>query len=175
MTTASFGDPAPLGPTGRFEPVDRLDIIEAIQAFMLYVDLLQWERASELLAPEVTTDYRSVLHGENGGDVTTLRREDFIERIAATLVGFECTQHHVTNVLVMGEGDVATTRSNLRCTHWIGQREWAFGGGYSHRLERLDGGWRIAFIKIDKWWELGDRVAMRAEARDRLGAGLGRS
>src|ERR1700712_5679699 len=112
---------------------DRLDIIAAVGGNQLNVDLRRWDKVVEFMAPEVTTDYSSVFPGET----TTKTGQALVDGWASRLPGFDATQHFVTQSQITGSGDSAQSMSNLRASHWIDGRIWAFGGAYHHTLRKI--------------------------------------
>jgi hypothetical protein len=140
--------------------IDRHIIAETVTGVGFYCDVRQWDRVVELLADEVCTDYTSLF----GGEPTTAAADALVGQWRSTLAGFDATQHLITNVQVDGSGDEATAQSHVRATHWLDDRSWTVGGVYTHHLERSGTGWRVAYMRIDRLYEEGDRSVLQDAA-----------
>lgn len=142
---------------------DRLEIMQAVGAVLLMLDLHEWDKVGPYLADEVIVDYRSIF----GGEVAHHTRASLVELWRSRIPGFDSTQHQVTNVIVEGVGSRASTTSSIRACHRLGDGYWNFGGGYFHELVRTAEGWQIRAMTIRMTYEEGDR-GIRAQALARM-------
>jgi ketosteroid isomerase-like protein len=125
---------------------DKLAIREVICSFARALDRQDRELMLSCFHPDALDD-----HGMFVGSGA-----DFFDWTDPSHLHFYRThQHHVTNHTCSLEGDVAHCE-----TYWLfagmakdGGQLATYGGRYVDRLERRDGGWRIAARKcILEWW-----------------------
>lgn len=160
---ALFGAMMAAPPASASDPLsaqDRLAVTETVTGVGLFSDLRDWDRVVSLLADELTTDYVGVF----GGEPARAPGEQVVAGWRATLEGFDATQHLITNVAVDGSGDSAQTLSHVRATHWLGERHWTLGGVYTHQLVKVGPDWKVAYMKISRLYEEGDRAVLEAAA-----------
>jgi hypothetical protein len=80
------------------------------------------------------------------------------------------TSHHLGNVLIAVDGEVATSESYLvahhRLVHDGRELDWVLGARYLDRFERREGAWRIAHRTVVYDWDRFDEVPPRPDGLD---------
>lgn len=118
-----------------------LMIIGRVMAYAAALDTLDWELMRSLILDPIEIDYASL-----GATHGTLDADAWFERLNA-LHGFDATQHVVTNLRVVVDGDTAACTSYVNALHFLkdGDREHVAHacGTYIHDFVRTDDGWRI--------------------------------
>jgi hypothetical protein len=165
----------------RHDPsVDRLAIIETIDAIGYHADRDQWDRVAELFNPAgAVIDYTSYAAASVGAaEPEKLAPGDIVARWKTVLPGYDYTQHLISNHLVRIEGDEAVATSVVYATHILsgarGGETWTFLGDYLHRLVRTPAGWKVDRMTANLRAELGNPELPQLAA-ERVRDGLGRS
>lgn len=136
---------------------DYSQISNLVGGFGLLVDKREWDHVVELFAPEVEVDYTSLF----GGEIQKQKKEDIVAGWAQFLPRFTCTEHHVGQPYVEGNGQEAIARAALVAYHFTGEplrqtgNEWVVGGHYRFVLRKLNGEWKIAVVKLEASWQKG--------------------
>jgi uncharacterized protein (TIGR02246 family) len=127
---------------------------QAVQAVLVRyasaLDTRDWARLRTCFTPDAVATYEAI------GD---LRGYEAIEALVRRVLGpLAATQHIVSNVEVVLDGDRATARCNLQSMH---VRETPSGdnfivaGVYTDELRRTPDGWRIARRALRRVWTQG--------------------
>jgi len=115
---------------------DRIAIEDVIVRYATAMDTQDWDLFRSCFRP----DARTVL--ERVGEFGTC--EAVIALLAPRLKIFAALQHFVTNVMVSGDGDVATARNNFVSHHVLKDADsYTYGGTFEFDLVREDGRWRF--------------------------------
>lgn len=146
--------------------LEHLAVSDVINRFGRLVDDRAWDGMGALFAERVELDYTALF----GGTPREVRASDVGGIWAARLGGFDTTQHVIANIVTDVVGDTTTAVSNVVAVHVIaelGEDGTLTGGGtYRMRLTRADGRWRIAAIRTEVSWLLGNKNLF-AEAAER--------
>jgi len=134
--------------TASLEIADRLAIEDLIVSYATAMDTQDWDLYRSCFRP----DARTVM--DRVGEFDTC--EAVIELLAPRLTIFTALQHFVSNVVVSGDGDVATAR-NYFVSHHVptGADAYTYGGTFEFALVRDTEGWRISSHTIRILWEAG--------------------
>ena len=122
------------------EASDKVAIQEAIAAHGLFADCREFAAIKTIIAPDAVYDYSSCF----GPDFKSVKLADFLEGDDIFFLGFDATQHMISNFVILLDGDRATCRSHVRATHRIDKDIYVMGGLYRHKMVRLNGEWKIA-------------------------------
>lgn len=152
--------------------LDRLAIVEAIDAVGFYADQRDWDRVAAQFHPDgAVIDYTSYAQAIAGAaQPELLPPAEIVARWRTVLPGYDHTQHLIGNHLVEVAGDEATARSVVHATHVLVEggttERWIFLGDYEHHLVRTPDGWKIDRMIAHLRAELGNpELPRRARAR----------
>lgn len=149
--------------------IDRADIDDVIHSYATAVDNRDWTLLRSIFAEEVLFDVRSW----TGGGPELLRTDDWVEKVAGMLSGFDATRHYSANHVHRIEGDEAVCVSNMIALHYLIEGETrgmhASFGYYTRKLKRGPDGWLIHAHQLMITADMGER-ALHARARARWAA-----
>ena len=148
------------------EARDKVAIAEAISAHGLFADCREFAAIKTITTAGATYDYSSCF----GPDFKCVKLADFLEGDDIFFLGFDATQHMISNFIAVLDGDKATCRSHVRATHRIDSDIYVMGGTYYHEMVREGGEWKIAHTRFDQTWTEGDttlfeRAAVRSKGK----------
>lgn len=148
------------------EARDKVAIQEAISAHGLFADCREFAAIKTITTPDALYDYSSCF----GPDFKSVKLADFLEGDDIFFLGFDATQHMISNFIIVLDGDRATCRSHVRATHRIDKDIYVMGGLYRHKMVRLDGEWKIAETVFEQTFTEGDttlfeRAAIRSKGK----------
>jgi len=148
------------------EAADKVEIQEIISAHGLFADCREFAAIKTITLPDATYDYSSCF----GPDFKLVKLADFLEGDDIFFLGFDATQHMISNFIIVLDGDSATSRSHVRATHRIDSDIYVMGGLYHHKLVRLNGAWKIAHTTFEQTYTEGDttlfeRAAVRSKGQ----------
>ncbi|MBO2447432.1 nuclear transport factor 2 family protein [Actinomadura barringtoniae] len=133
------------------------DVAQTCTRMAVYADRREWERLRGLFADKVLLDYTSL----NGGEPVWLAPQEIVDAWAATLGGFDATQHLIANQLVEIDGDRAVCTASFQATHRLatphGAPLWTLGGDYRWELIRTGGSWLITSVVMTATWGDGNQ------------------
>jgi len=163
-----------MGKSGFFGPgrptlQDRIDIEDLICAVTMYADCNEYEQLLNLFAEDGVMKYGALFGAEHNSQPAAT----FIAHVRSFMPGFDSTQHQVTNFDIRVYGDSATSRSQVKASHRLGNRDWVVASIYHHEFVRRADGWRISSMGVQPLFEDGDR-AMVEEAARRVAARIRR-
>ena len=128
---------------------DRIAIEDVIVRYATAMDTQDWDLFRGCFRP----DARTVM--DRVGEFDT--REALIALLAPRFTIFAALQHFVTNVMISGNGDVATARNNFVSHHVPKDADsYTYGGTFEFALARDADGWRITSHAIRILWDAGD-------------------
>ncbi len=134
--------------------VDRIDIIDTLLRYATSVDTCDWDLLLTAYTDEMEVDMLSIGMPE----VITMSAKDFGKMIERAVMGFDSTQHLLSNHVVNIDGDTATCVSYVQAQHFRMEGAEAkavtMGGYYSNCLIRTPEGWRINKYKITITWTM---------------------
>jgi 3-phenylpropionate/cinnamic acid dioxygenase small subunit len=134
------------------------------------IDMRDWERFRACFADEIEVDFRSL----QGGGPRRVSADAWVSDVKG-IVGFEATQHSLTNFVVTLRGDEATAVAAMQAVHYLpntdGDSTFTIGGYYTHELARSGAGWKIRKTRLTVTWTAGNRHVM-VLGRERAAAGL---
>ncbi|WP_326822722.1 nuclear transport factor 2 family protein [Streptosporangium sp. NBC_01756] len=138
-------------------PSDKIDIAETCTRMAVYADRREWTLLCGLFADKVLLDYTSL----GGGEPVRLTPQEIADSWAATLGGFDATQHLIANHLVQVDGDRAVCTASFQATHRLatphGAPLWTLGGDYRWELTRVGGRWLIGSVVMTATWGDGNK------------------
>ena len=148
------------------EARDKVAIQEAISAHGLFADCREFAAIKTITTPDALYDYSSCF----GPDFKSVKLADFLEGDDIFFLGFDATQHMISNFIIVLDGDRATCRSHVRATHRIDKDIYVMGGLYRHKMVRLNGEWKIAETVFEQTFTEGDttlfeRAAVRSKGQ----------
>lgn len=148
------------------EARDKVAIQEAIAAHGLLADCREFAAIKNCTTADAVYDYSSCF----GPDFKSVKLADFLEGDDIFFLGFDATQHMITNFLIVLDGDRASCRSHVRATHRIDKDIYVMGGLYRHKLVRLGGEWKISETVFEQTYTEGDttlfeRAAVRSKGK----------
>jgi len=125
------------------ELADRLAIQSLLVRYAWAIDTKDWALLDSVFTPDAFLDYSSNPGGAKGP------YPEIRAWLEASLAYFPMTQHLVTNIDVVVDGDAATARTLVYNPMGAATREgplhhFFLGGRYDDRLVRTAQGWRIA-------------------------------
>jgi hypothetical protein len=120
--------------------IDRQAVVDLVDGLGLWLDEKRFGDARELLTEDVRV--------QTPGGVA-----EGIERVAAQAARNHAvpTQHVITNVRVVLDGDRATAGANLVVT-FAGERLRTLGERYAFEAVRRAEGWRLSSIRVEPIW-----------------------
>ena len=141
----------------------RVAITELLHAYCRFVDLLATHELVELFTEDCVIDYGPGL----GGPI--LGREALEAALARGLRRFAATSHHVSNVEITVQGDVASAICYVLAWHKMtdGSPDACLFGQYHDRFVRTDGSWKVAERRLLVAGETGFPVAWNFIGRDK--------
>ncbi|TDD81156.1 nuclear transport factor 2 family protein [Actinomadura darangshiensis] len=136
---------------------NRIEIVETCTRMVVHADRREWTLLCGLFADKVLLDYTSL----NGGEPVRLTPQEIVDAWAATLGGFDATQHLIANHLVHIKGVRAVCTASFQATHRLatphGAPLWTLGGDYRWDLTRTGGRWLIASVTMTATWGDGNK------------------
>jgi hypothetical protein len=143
---------------------DRLAVIETCTRMAWHADARDWDALGQVFADDVRLDYTSL----QGGQPTTVSRDQLVQSWAGLLGNLAATQHLVTNHLVTVDGDQAVCTAAFQATHVLadtyGDPIWTLGGTYRFELGRDGSTWRITAVTMTATWASGNQHIMTMAA-----------
>jgi 3-phenylpropionate/cinnamic acid dioxygenase small subunit len=136
--------------------LDERAIADVCVRYATAIDDRDWERLRSCFLPEAVGLYHAdrVLTGYPAIE----------EALRTAVTPLSRTQHLVTNVTVVVDGDEATSRCYLHAQHvrvgLPGGESFVIAGRYRDRFMRTDDGWRIRKRRLDRWWTSGNPAVM---------------
>jgi hypothetical protein len=145
---------------------DKVAIQDVIVSHGLFADCREFAAIKNCVTPDATYDYSSCF----GEDFKCVRLSDFLEGDDVFFLGFDATQHMITNFVIQLDGDRASARSHVRATHRIDQAIYVMGGLYRHELARVGSDWKISATTFEQTFTEGDttlfgKAAARVQSR----------
>ncbi|GAA2150327.1 nuclear transport factor 2 family protein [Actinomadura napierensis] len=135
----------------------KIEIAETCTRMAVHADRREWALLRGLFADSVLLDYTSL----NGGEPARLTPQEIVDAWAATLGGFDATQHLIANHLVEVDGDRAVCTASFQATHRLatpyGAPLWTLGGDYRWELARTGGRWLIDSVAMKATWGDGNK------------------
>ena len=139
---------------------DKVAIQEVISAHGLFADCREFAAIKSCITPDATYDYSSCF----GPDFKSVKLADFLEGDDVFFLGFDATQHMITNFVIVLDGDRASCRSHVRATHRIDNAFYVMGGLYRHKLVRVGDEWKISATAFEQTYTEGDASLMEKAA-----------
>lgn len=152
---------------------DHICTEQVVLRYAQAIDDLDWALMRSIMADPFQMDYGSL--GSLVGEVSV---DTWLKRLSG-LAGFAVTQHRVTNIRSLVQGDRATVVSMVEAIHFLSVdhpvEEAAACGAYTHTLFRTaDADWKISGVKFQVAAWRGGRAqfeSLMAESRDRVARG----
>ncbi|MGZ2362039.1 nuclear transport factor 2 family protein [Streptomyces sp. 372A] len=133
-------------------------VAETCTRMAVYADRREWEKLGTLFADKVVLDYTSL----NGGEPVRLMPKEITGAWAATLSGYDSTQHLLANHLVDLADDRAVCTASFQATHRLaaahGASLWTLAGDYRWELVRSGDRWLIDTVVMSAVWGDGNQA-----------------
>ena len=125
---------------------DRIAVEDLLTRYATAVDRRDWDRYRSVFTDDAEIDYTSA-----GGIAGTL--DEIIEFLTTTRDMFEMTQHLISNIDLVVDGDSATVTAMFNNPMRLPEGEtWFTGGWYHHDLVRTSDGWRSRRLREESVW-----------------------
>ncbi len=125
---------------------DRIAVEDLLTRYATAVDRRDWDRYRSVFTDDAEIDYTSA-----GGIAGTL--DEIIEFLTTTMDMFEMTQHLISNIDLVVDGDSATVTAMFNNPMRLPEGEtWFTGGWYHHDLVRTSDGWRSRRLREESVW-----------------------
>lgn len=140
---------------------DHEEIQDLLVRYATSLDSRDWEQLSACFTEDGVTDY-----GEFGG----LNRgaEAIVKLCRAVLDGLDASQHMITNMVIVTDGDSGSAVCYFQAQHVVrgtaGGDNYLVGGTYRDRVVRTPAGWRIAHRTLEPTWMEGNPGVFEAGA-----------
>lgn len=136
------------------------DVTRALYTWAQGVDTRDWPLVASVLCDDFDYDYSSHRPGAQGPTTSAA----WIEHAQARFATMTATQHSMSNPRVSVDGDRATCRMYVTAWHVAvldGREEFCtIGGEYQDELVRDGDRWRIALLKLDRRWTIGNPAVL---------------
>ena len=133
------------------------------------IDAKDWDGVRETFADHVDIDYSSLF----GAPAARTSADDLVGGWQRFAGGFDATQHVTGPVLVSAAAGGAEAHTHVRAYHHVagqpGGDVWMVAGHYQVRLAPSPGGWKIAGITLQVFYQEGN-MAIPDAARLRAAA-----
>ncbi|MEU6563100.1 nuclear transport factor 2 family protein [Nocardia nova] len=144
--------------TALSEIESKLAIAETCTRMAVHADHREWELLRTLFADTVLLDYTSL----TGGEPVHLTPREITDAWAATLGGYDATQHLIANQLVRIDGQRAVCTAAFQATHRLaaahGASLWTLGGDYRWELAQVGDRWLIDSVVMTATWGDGNQA-----------------
>ncbi len=125
---------------------DRIAVEDLLTRYATAVDRRDWDRYRSVFTDDAEIDYTSA-----GGIAGTL--DEIVEFLKTTMDMFEMTQHLISNIDLVVDGDSATVTAMFNNPMRLPDGEtWFTGGWYHHDLVRTSDGWRSRRLREESAW-----------------------
>lgn len=125
---------------------DRIAVEDLLTRYATAVDRRDWDRYRSVFTDDAEIDYTSA-----GGIAGTL--DEIVEFLTTTMDMFEMTQHLISNIDLVVDGDSATVTAMFNNPMRLPDGEtWFTGGWYHHDLVRTSDGWRSRRLREESAW-----------------------
>ncbi|WP_439814586.1 nuclear transport factor 2 family protein [Zavarzinia sp. CC-PAN008] len=124
------------------------------------VDERDWDGFATLFDDPLSTDFSRM---DPTLSPATLPRAQHVGGARAVIGQFDATQHMISNIQIVLDGDTATCRAPMRAEHWLsgmrGQARYTMFGVYRNSFRRTADGWRISHLALEVVREEGNTAA----------------
>jgi ketosteroid isomerase-like protein len=128
---------------------DEAAIRDLMDRYGAAVDERDWAGFAALFTDPLATDFSGI---DAAFGPATVACADHVAGTRAVLEHFDATQHMITNVRVVLDGDHARCRAVMRAEHWLaglrGPPRYTMFGVYENAFVREADGWRIARLAL---------------------------
>jgi 3-phenylpropionate/cinnamic acid dioxygenase small subunit len=149
---------------------DKQEVVELLYRYATALDSRDWDLLATVFTDDGVADYSSLGLPVCDGAAA------IVGACRTTLVGFDATQHIISNPVVELDGDRARARCYFQAQHRLvgapGGDNFIVAGTYEDAVVRTAGGWRIAHrTLLATWFEgnagIGEAASARAAQRER--------
>ncbi|NER05983.1 MAG: hypothetical protein F6K17_27035, partial [Okeania sp. SIO3C4] len=137
----------------KVETPDEAAIKTIVESVATLADNRNFESLEKLYAEEVEVDYTSAF----GGEVELKSPQALMTQWASSLPGFERTQHQISNIKTVVNGDRATATADVVANHYLDKMFWQITGSYKYNVVKEEGEWKISQMTFLAKSEKGDR------------------
>ena len=132
---------------------ERIEDEHSIRALMdrygAGVDERDWQDWADIFTDPLHTDFSGI---DAAFAPATVARADHVAGTRAVLEQFDATQHMITNIQIVFDGDGARVRAVMRAEHWLdglrGAPRYTMFGVYENGVTRTGDGWRISTLAL---------------------------
>jgi hypothetical protein len=143
------------------DAADKLGVAETVYRYATGVDRRDWAMYRSLFTDTVTVDFSSF---DPALPSRVLNADDWVAGVVPLFTGLAATQHSMTNPLAAVDGDAATITMSVQAHHVYDPDDpaswYTVGGYYDDTLERVDGQWLLARVRLTVTWRAGDPAIM---------------
>jgi hypothetical protein len=141
----------------------RGEVADAVARFLLALDDHQWGRVEAALEETVSRDYTSLF----GGEPDVIAGPALVAEWRAMLTVLDSHQHLTGPAVVELDDEEASADVHVVGTHVLEGdpgSPWVVGGTYRFTFRRREERWRIAAIRLDTRWQMGDAAILERAA-----------
>ena len=141
----------------KFQAVPYLEIVDAVNRFMIYADHQEWDEVRQLMMNSVWVDFADLDRAPAGRVDSRILISSWRDQAN----GLEAVQHLLSNHYVdLSAKDKATCRAHAQIYRTLannkGASYWLLGGTYLFGLVRLGGAWKVERIAWETLWSAGN-------------------
>ena len=129
--------------------------------YALGIDTRNFELLRSVFTDQILMDFEDY----SGAPAATLAADDWVAGCRVLFTGLDATQHVMSNPTVDINGDEAQCRMYMKAEHFLhneqGSFDYAIGGYYVDRLQKIDGRWSITAVTLKLFWQRGNRHIMQ--------------
>jgi len=129
--------------------LDRMEILDTATRYATGVDTRDRDLFRSCFTDEMDLDMSAM----GVGEPTKISADAWAEQAISLVLGFQSTQHIITNHVITIEGDRATCTAYVQAQHYNPQNMWTVGGYYTNTLVRTAEGWKISKLKLTPMWQ----------------------
>lgn len=138
---------------------ERAYIKSTLLNYATAADFRDWSLLRSILADRLDIDFTS-----SGGPAMNLSAEEYVAQVKSLIPGFDVTQHQLTNFDIKICKNKAETTVYMQAEHFYRSEteeyNRAVGGYCNHKLECIQGVWKIVSLKLTETWSRGDMRAV---------------
>jgi ketosteroid isomerase-like protein len=139
--------------------IQKIQIIEAVNAIVNAADNKDWEACASCFTTEVLLDHDAHLNNQP----VILSNRQLIEDWQQAFADMSFTWHQVTNHAVTVNGDLAICYSKVMGLH-VGKTNnsyYSTWGNYKHELSLTSNGWKVSSIQYKQLFDQGNSSLFR--------------
>ncbi len=132
--------------------------------YALGIDTHDFELLRSIFTDEITMDFEDY----SGQPAAKMKADDWVAGVKVLFTGLDSTQHVMSNPVVDIDGDAAQCRMYMKAEHFLqndqGDQSFVLGGYYTDQLVRSNDTWLISAVRLQIFWNRGNRHIMQLGA-----------